>query len=611
MEKNSKTNRCGIQQDLLPFVEKPGRYIGGEVNSCRKDFDACDVRFGICFPDTYEIGMSNTGVSLIYELLNRLEWAGCERFFTPWTDAIEIMREKGIELFSLESKTPAKEFDMLGFSITTELCHTNILAMLDLAGLELRSKNRGENDPIILGGGQIANCCEPMADFFDIFILGDCEDALPAQLELLRESKSQGISKEDFLLEAGRRFSWAYVPRLYEPSEKGGITPAKSGLPAKLENAAVKDFENACIPEKPIVPFVEAVHERVSVEIMRGCPNACRFCQANFTKRPVRLRSVERVFNAAVKSYEATGFDSVSLLSLSTADYPWLEKLSERLNEYFAPRKVGISLPSLRVEKQLELIPALGAAVRKSGLTIAVEAASERLRRLINKPITNEKLFAGLKEAYKAGYQRVKLYFMAGFPGETEQDLREIADLAGEVSRLAKQITGKTASVNAAVSWLVPKPHTPFQWQGQKSGEYFENAKQIILSRKKELGLGRKVSFKFHDISQSILETVLARGTRELGGVIEDVYRAGGMFDLWHEHFRFDIWQEKFAQSGIDYQRIAQSDYQLEDVLPWEHLGGPDRELLLRHWEKALDIISSEGQPQSGERSEECLERKV
>ncbi|OXU15044.1 TIGR03960 family B12-binding radical SAM protein [Sedimentisphaera salicampi] len=598
MENKQKTNQQRIQRELLPIVEKPGRYIGGEVNSCRKDFDACDIRFGICFPDTYEIGMSNTGVSLIYELVNRLEWAGCERFFTPWTDAIEAMREKGIELFSLESKTAAKDFDMLGFSITTELCHTNILAMLDLAGLELRSENRNEQDPVILGGGQIANCCEPVADFFDIFLLGDCEDALPELLELLRKFKAEGRGKEEFLLEAGRMFSWAYVPRFYEPFEDGSVRPVKSGLPERVENAAVKDFENACIPEKPIVPFVEAVHERVSVEIMRGCPNACRFCQANFTKRPVRLRSVERIFNAAVESYEATGFDTVSLLSLSTADYPQLKELAERLNEYFAPRKVGISLPSLRVEKQLELIPALGASVRKSGLTIAVEAAREHLRELINKPITNEKLFAGLEEAYKAGYQRVKLYFMAGFPGETEQDLREIADLAGEVSRMAKDITGRPAAVNAAVSWLVPKPHTPFQWQGQKSGEYFENAKQIILQRKKELGLGRKVSFKFHDIRQSILETALARGSRELCGVIEDVYRSGGMFDLWHEKFDFDKWEEKFAKRGIDYRQIAQKDYSLDSILPWQHLGGPDKELLLRHWEKALEIIGRERQPE-------------
>jgi radical SAM family uncharacterized protein len=576
---------------LLGEVRMPGRYIGGEVNSGGKEPREELVKFGMCFPDVYEIAMSNTAVSILQDMVNKLPWGMSERIFTPWTDAITVMKEKGIALFSLESKLPAACFDMLGFSITTELCHTNILAMLDLAGLELRSRDRSNEDAIILGGGQIANSCEPLAEFFDIFLLGDGEDALCALLELYREHKSRAeYDKDAFLLEAAQRFEWAYVPKFYE-MRSNELHPLIEGLRTRFENAVVKDFENAYLPEKPIVPFVEAVHERVSIEIMRGCPGRCRFCQASFTKRPLRFRSVETIVQAAIKNYEATGFDTVSLLSLSTADYPWLEELVERLNEYFVPRKVGISLPSLRVDKQLELVPKLATSVRKSGLTIAVEAASENLRRMINKKVTNELLFKAVRSAYEVGYRRVKLYFMVGFPNETEDDIRAIADLSAEVSAIGREVTGRAGDVSAAISWLIPKPHTPFQWFGQKDAAYFDRATEIILERKRELRLGKKVMFKFHDRQRSVLEAVLARGGRELCDVVEDAYRAGAIFDLWDEHFNFELWEKCFEQRGIDYREIAEREFAPDEPLPWNHLGGPPQEYLERHRDKAQHII--------------------
>ena len=580
-----------VLEQLLPVVRMPGRYVGGEVNSTKKDLNNIEIRYGMCFPDTYEIAMSNTAVSILHDLVNQIEWAASERFFTPWVDAIEVMRDKSIPLFSLESKATADSFDILGFSITTELCHTNILAMLDLAGIALRTADRGEDAPIILGGGQITNSCEPLALFFDVFILGESEQTLPLLLEKLKEHKEKGFSRDAFLLDVARSYNWAYVPKFYELTPNG--LPANiEGLPTRFENAVVEDFENSHLPDRPIVPFTEAVHERVSIEIMRGCPGRCRFCQASFTKRPLRFESVEKIFDTAVKNYQATGFDTISLLSLSTADYPWLDELITRLNEYFIPRKVGISLPSLRVDKQLELVPKLATSVRKSGLTIAVEAASEKLRKMINKKVTDELLFNAVKSAYEVGYRRVKLYFMVGFPGETEEDIRRIADLSAEVSQLAKGILGKTADVSAAVSWLIPKPHTPFQWFGQKDAEYFQKAQDIILARKRELNLGKKVRFKFHNLEASVLEAVLARGDRSVCDVVEDVYKAGGIFDLWEECFRNDIWIEKFAARGIDYRAIAERDFTLEDCLPWDHLGGPDKEYLKTHYNKAMDVLN-------------------
>jgi radical SAM family uncharacterized protein len=578
-----------VTKELLPFVRKPGRYIGGEINQIKKDLSACEVRVGLCFPDIYEIGMSYLGMEILYSILNGLEGVAVERVFAPWFDAEEVMREKDIPLFTMESRVRVRDLDLVGFSLTNELCYTNLLNMLDLAGLEVRSENRGEDDPVIIVGGQAANCAEPLGVFADMFVLGESEEAAVEIIELYREMKQDGKSKKDFLLECARQFSCVYVPQFYE-FDGAELMPKVEGLRTEFENAVIKDFEDTPIPEKPIVPFVQTVHERVSVEIMRGCPGRCRFCQASFCRRPVRLRSVNCILKAARQQYEATGFNTVSLLSLSTSDYPYLEELIDAMNGYFAPLHVGLSVPSLRVQKQLQLLPKMVTSVRKGGLTIAVEAASEHLRQVINKPITDEALFAAVSAAFEAGFQRVKLYYMVGFPGETEEDILKIVDLSSSLSALRKEVDGKFAHMTAAVSWLVPKAHTPFGWLGQKNRSYFEKAKTLILSRKRELKL-RFVKFNFHEFDRSILESAMGRGGRELCNVIETAWKNGAKFDLWNEGFDLKRWQEAFESEGLHLETEAQKSFKPDEPLPWSHLGGPDASGLLKHYHQSMDVL--------------------
>lgn len=594
IHKDIRIVKDDIDRQFLPFVRQPARYIGGEVNQVKKDLDGCAVRIGLCFPDIYEIGMSYNGLGILYEILNGLDGVAAERVFAPWLDAETVMREKNLPLFSLESCAAVRDFDILGFSLTNELCYTNLLNMLDLAGLEIRSANRSENDPLVIVGGQAANCAEPLAAFVDLFVLGEGEEAVVELTELYGRVKTDGGTKTDFLLAAARAFSFVYVPQFYEADTAADATsyirPAVDGLRVTFENAVVKDFDATPVPVKPIVPFVQAVHERVSVEIMRGCPGRCRFCQASFCRRPVRIRKVDTIVEAAKKQYAATGYDTVSLLSLSTADYPYLEELLETLQTYFEPRHVGVSVPSLKVQQQLQLLPKMMTSVRKGGLTIAVEAASETLRTLINKPITNEDLFAAVRAAFEAGFLKVKLYFMVGFPGETEADIAEIVDLAYAISSLRKAVDGKVANVTAAVSWLVPKPHTPFGRLGQQSRSYFENARRLILRRKDEMR-AKFLQFKFHEIDRSILESAMGRGDRRYGAVIETAWRNGAKFDLWNEGFDLTIWQEAFAAAGIELEAEAQRAYGTDERLPWSHLGGPADDYLLKHYHQAMGTI--------------------
>lgn len=582
-----------VEKTLLPAVRKPGRYIGGEMNAVRKDLDACEVRVGLCFPDIYEIGMSHTGLGLLYEALNRREGTAAERIFAPWTDAEAVMREAGIPLFSLESKATAGSFDFLGFSLTNELCYTNVLNMLDLAGLEVRAEQRGEDDPLVLVGGQASNIAEPIAAFVDLFVLGQGEEAVVELVELYRRCKRAGEGKEAFLLAAARELEFVYVPRFYEFAYDGGrvteFRATREGLRTRFENAVVRDFENAAVPAAPILPWVQAVHDRISIEVMRGCPGRCRFCQASFCRRPIRYRSVDRIVEIARQQYEHTGYDTISLLSLSTGEYPWLEELIEKLTAYFAPRHVGLSVPSLRVDQQLQILPKLVSSVRKSGLTIAVEAATERLRAVINKPITDEDLLAAVKAAYEAGFQKVKLYFMAGLPGETIEDVRRIVDLSYEVARARRPVDGKLATVNAAVSWFVPKPHTPFGWFGQRPRSYFEDCHQAMIDRKYEIN-ARCVQIKFHEMERSVLESAMGRGDRRMTDVIETAWREGATFDLWNETFEMERWRRAFAAHGMDLDGEAQRAYEPGQLLPWAHLGGPDEPYLLKHYYNAVGL---------------------
>jgi radical SAM family uncharacterized protein len=582
-----------VDRHFLPFVRRPGRYIGGEINQVKKDLPACELAVALCFPDIYEVAMSYTGLAIIYDCLNKVEGVAAERVFAPWADAEQLMREKQIPLFSLESKAALGSFDIVAFSLTNELCYTNMLNMLDLGGLSVRSGDRGENDPLVIAGGIVSDCCEPVADFVDLFVLGEGEQAVVELIELTRTEKDADTTKEQILLKAAKKFDWVYVPGFhrfeYDDSRIRSFEPASAELPASFKNALVEDFENAPVPVAPIVPFTQAVHERVSVEIMRGCPGRCRFCQASFCRRPIRYRSVDRIVEIAKACYHATGFDTVSLLSLSTADYPKLEELLSQLHEYFQDRFVGLSLPSLRVDQQLHLLPVLVRSVRKSGLTIAVEAASEKLRQVINKPLKDEDLFAGVEAAYRAGWQKLKLYFMVGLPGESEEDIARIVRLSYDLAKLRKKVGGKTGQINVAVSWLVPKPHTPFGWLGQRPRQYFERAKRLILDEKRRLR-AKFLQFKFHNIARSVLESAMARGDRRLGDVIETAWRSGAKFDLWDECFDYELWEKAFEKFGMDIDAAAQRQFDRDEILPWQHLGGPAKKYLLGHLDKAKGI---------------------
>jgi radical SAM family uncharacterized protein len=583
-----------IDSEFLPFVRRPGRYIGGEINQIKKDLRLCDLTVALCFPDIYEVGMSHLGLAIIYDILNNIDGIAAERVFAPWLDAEKILRQKNMPLFSLESKAALKSFDVIGFSITNELCYTNVLNMLDLAGLNVRSGLRQETDPLIIAGGGQANCCEPVAEFIDLFVLGDGEDTVPELMRLIRTEKKNGKTKEQILRKAAENFEWAYVPNLYkfefENSKIKTLEPLFPGLPNQLKNAVAKDFENAPVPLRPLVPFVQAVHERVNVEIMRGCPGRCLFCQAGFCKRPVRFRSPQKITDIAKACYHATGFDTVSLLSLSTADYPKLEELTASLQEYFKDKYVGLSLPSLRVDQQLKLLPKLVNFVRKGGLTIAVEAAGERIRQIINKPLKDEDLFAAVEAAWQAGWQLLKLYFMVGLPGETEQDIKHIVELSLQLARLRKKTTGKTGQINITVSWLVPKPHTPLGWLAQKPKVYFENAKKLILDEKRKLN-AKSLHFKFHNIECSVLESAIGRGDRRLCSVIETAWQDGARFDLWDECFNYQIWQNSFEKFGLNIDAAAQKQFEPDETLPWQHLGGPDKNYLLTLLDKATKTI--------------------
>ncbi len=583
-----------VDREFLPFIRRPARYIGGEVNQVRKDLAQMDLTVALCFPDVYEVGMSNTGLALLYHILNDMENVAAERVFSPWTDAETILRDKAIPLFSLESKASLGSFDIIGFSLSNELCYTNVLNMLDLAGLEVRRTKRSDDDPLIIAGGGMANCCEPIADFVDLFVLGEAEEAVVELAELVLTTKKKGQSKRDFLLEAARRFDWAYAPEFYEFTYNNGqiasLTTRDETLPKRLNNAVVTDFENAPVPSRPIVPFAEAVHERVSIEIMRGCPGRCRFCQASFCRRPIRHRSVERILELAKSSYKATGFDTVSLLSLSSADYPHLEDLVAQMQSYFSDKRVGLSVPSLRVDQQLHLLPKYFTSVRKSGLTIAVEAASEKLRLIVNKPLKNDDLTAAVEAAYQSGWQKLKLYFMVGLPGETHEDVKGIVELADHLAKLRRSIDGRIAQLNVAISWFVPKPHTPLAWAGQKPREYFEQARQIILDEKQRLR-AKSLRFKFHDIRRSLLESAIGRGDRRMSDIIETAWRAGARFDLWDECFDYELWQSAFKDSGLDLEVAAARHFALEEILPWDHLGGPDKAYLMTHYRAATNLI--------------------
>ena len=563
-------------EEFLPFVTTPGQYVGGELNSIVKDPDGIEFRMALAFPDSYGVGMSHIGLKILYHVLNSEERWACERAFCPWPDMADRLRARRIPLFSLETHTPLRDFDAVGFSLQYELCCTNVLMMLELAEIPVLSAERTDLHPVIVAGGTGAFSPEPLANFIDVFIVGEGEEAIVELARVLVQTK--GMKREERLLSVAREVGGAYVPAFYRPG-KAGAEPTREGPPRSVERRVVADLDAAPYPTSPVVPFVQTVHERLPLEIMRGCANGCRFCQAGMIYRPQRERSVKTLVRQAEEGYRATGYDEIGLSSLSTSDYSRMGELVSELTRRFDPLRVSLSLPSLRVDERLKDLPALVSGVRKTGLTIAPECASDSLRRAINKPIENEHLFGGVKAAFRAGYDLVKLYFMVGLPGETDDDVRGIAEMTKMVLSLGK---GR-ARINLSVSAFVPKAQTPFQWVKMESRDELARKLEIVRTH-----VGSKaVRFKFHDVEMGRLEGVFARGDRRLGKVLLRARALGCMFDAWSEHFSPENWKRAFEEEGIDPEDYLR-ERSLDEGLPWGHIsGGATLEFLKEEAEKA------------------------
>ena len=574
-----------LERRVLAKVRTPSQYIGGERNIVVKDHREVDGTLCLCFPDAYTIGMSHHGLQVLYSLMNaRPDWAA-ERCFTPWPDMEEQLRQNGIPLYSLETFTPLKDFDVVGFSLQYEISSPNILTMLDLGGIRLHAEQRTMADPLILAGGPCAQNPEPVADFVDCFVTGDGEPALPEicdmWLQLRNAAKENGgwlegeagrKQREDALAEMAKRLPYCYVPRFYQAEYRDGrivsMHRTRSDVPATIAPSVISDLESIPLPTSPVVPYVECVHDRIAIEIMRGCPHLCRFCQSTVIKRPLRTRSVETIVAAALESYRNTGFNEISILSLSSSDYPHFEQLVLKLKETFNPLGVNISVPSLRVNEQLRTIADLVGNGRRSGLTLAPEVARDDMREQIRKKIKNDDLYEGCRTAFKNNYESVKLYFLCGLPGERPVDLEGIVEMAETIARIGKEVKGRFPKVTASVSNFVPKAHTAYQWNGMQRREYFQWAHAHMWKHRTIRG----INIKCHSIETSLLEGVLSRGDRRTGKAIELAWQRGARMDGWNEMLDPTRWWQAINDCNIDIEKQLHEPYQMMDKLPWDHI---------------------------------------
>lgn len=580
-----------LERHILTRVETPGQYVGGERNAVRKDPDRVDVSFALLFPDLYTVGTSHLGYQILHTILNDLPWAAAERAYAPWPDMQEQMRTREIPLYALESFRPVAEFDVVGFTLQYELLYTNVLAMLELAGIPLEREQRNEEHPLVIAGGPGAAAPEPMTDFVDLFFVGDGESSVVRFAQLLRRLKSEGVSRDEMILEAARELPCVYAPLFYRPSYRhdgtlAGLEPTRPDVPTTVRAAKLEELDGATFPRRPIVPLVETVHERVSVEIMRGCTRGCRFCQAGLLNRPARCRSGQDVLSLAEEAWLNTGYDRVSLASLSSSDYPEIGSLVQQCASAFEPRHVDISLPSLRVSDQIGPLSRNLKAVRKSGLTIAPEAATERLRRVINKDISEEVLYQGVRAAFARGWRHMKLYFMIGLPTETDQDVAGIVDMCERVSAVRKEVANSPGRVNVSIAPFVPKAHTPFQWEPMAPLQTMRDRQALLKDRVSN----KRVRFKFHTPERSYLEALLARGDRRLGRAIRRAHELGEQFDAWDEYFSFSTWMQALEDAGLDAGFYVCRERSEDELLPWDHIdAGVTKKFLLAERHRAFE----------------------
>lgn len=589
--------KLALDDEILMKIEKPARYIGGEVNSVMKDPEKVDIRFAMCFPDVYEIGMSHLGIQILYDMFNRREDVWCERVYSPWLDLDRVMREKKIPLFALESQDPVKNFDFLGITIQFEMCYTNILQILDLSGIPLHAADRTEEDPFVIGGGPCTYNPEPLADFFDIFYIGEGETVYDELLDVYKEWKKSGESREQFLRRAAG-IEGLYVPMFYDAEYNADGTlksfrPNDPCAPESVKKQVVTDVTAAPYPLSPVVPFIKATQDRVVLEIQRGCIRGCRFCQAGMLYRPTRERNVERLKEYARAMLQSTGHEEISLSSLSSSDYSELKELVLFLIDEFRDKGINISLPSLRIDAFSLDVMSRVQDIRKSSLTFAPEAGSQRMRNVINKGLTEEDILDGAGQAFEGGWTKVKLYFMLGLPTETEEDMKEIARLSDRVARryyeIPKEQRHGKCQITASSSFFVPKPFTPFQWASMCTAEEYMQKASVVKNEFQEQLNRKSLKYNWHDAQVTVLEGVMARGDRRISRVIEEAYRLGCLFDSWTESFHNDLWMQAFENTGTDIAFYNLRKREKDELFPWDFIDiGVSRKFLYREWERAM-----------------------